>query len=200
MRIPHLFDSFGADVRFAGRGLLKSPGFLIVVVLSLALGIAANSTIYSVLNALIFRPLPYPQPERLLVIWQTERAHPDSQQPPPIAENVDWRKQNQVFEDIALTSFRDVASVSGLGEPRQMRVQYVTPNFFALLGANPVAGRLFEAQEAQDRAQTVMISSEFWESEFNRDPQVLGRSFAIEGILSTVVGVMRPGFSPFSGR
>src|SRR5262249_48370376 len=99
----------------------------------------------------------------------------------------------------ALTSFRDVASVSGLGEPRQTRVQYATPNFFALMGANPIVGRVFQAQEAQDRAQAVMISSEFWERELNRDPQVLGKSFAIEGVVSTIVGVMRPGFSPCVG-
>jgi putative ABC transport system permease protein len=199
MRIPHVFESGVADARFAARGLVKTPGFLTVVILSLALGIAANSTIYSVLNALIFRPLPYPSPERLMVIWQTERAHPDSRQAPPIAENVDWRKQNQVFEDIALISFRDTASVSGLGEARPMRVVYATPNLFALLGAGPILGRVFRAEEAQDHAQTVMISSEFWDREFHRDPNVLGKSFAIEGVLSTVAGVMQPRFSPFFG-
>jgi putative ABC transport system permease protein len=162
-------------------------------------GIAANSTIYSVLNAVLFRPLPYPQPEKLVVIWQVEQAHPDSRQAPPIAENVDWNKQNHVFEDVALTSFTDSAAVSGLGEPRTLRVQYVTPDFFSLLGAKPILGRIFLPEETQDWAQTVVISDAFWKHEFNGDPNVLGKSFNIEGIVSTVVGVVPGGFAPFYG-
>src|SRR4029077_6651834 len=105
MRMLRGFEIVGADIRIAVRGDLKNPGFLAVVVLSLALGIAANSTIYSVLDTLLYRPLPYPQPEKLVVIWQTEQAHPDQRNAPPIAQQVDWNKQNHVFEDIALTSF-----------------------------------------------------------------------------------------------
>src|ERR1700726_2618789 len=104
MKITELMENFSADLRLSTRSLLKNPGFLAVVVVSLALGIAANSTIFSVLNALLFRPLPYPQPESLVVIWQTDQAHPDSTNAPPIAENVDWTKQNHVFEDISLSS------------------------------------------------------------------------------------------------
>jgi putative ABC transport system permease protein len=188
-----------ADVRFALRSLLKNPGFLIVVILSLGLGIAANSTIFSVLDTLLYRPLPYPQPEELVVIWQTEQAHPDQRNAPPIAQQVDWKKQNHVFDDIALTSFNDTASVSGLGEPRPLRTQYVTPNFFSLLGAKPVLGRIFLPTEAQDRAQTILISYEFWKRELNGDPQALGKSFSIEGVVSTIVGVMQPRFAPFYG-
>ena len=162
MRILAAFETVWADVRFATRSLLKNSGFLVVVILSLALGIAANSTIFSVLDTLLYRPLPYPEPEKLVVIWETEQAHPDSRNAPPIAELVDWQKQNHVFEDIAMTSFNDTASVSGLGEPRPLRTQYVTPNFFSLLGAKPALGRVFLATEAQDRAQTILISDEFW--------------------------------------
>src|SRR6202008_1379641 len=199
MRVAVLFETLWADIRVAARGLLKNPGFVAVVVLSLALGIAANSTIYSVLNAVLFRPLPYPQPEKLVVIWQAEQAHPDSRQAPPIAENVDWNKQNHVFEDVALTSFTDSAAVSGLGEPRTLRVQYVTPDFFSLLGAKPILGRIFLPEETQDWAQTVVISDAFWKREFNGDSKVLGKSFNIEGIVSTVVGVVPAGFAPFYG-
>jgi len=199
MRILAAFETVWADVRFATRSLLKNQGFLVVVILSLALGIAANSTIFSVLDTLLYRPLPYPQPEKLVVIWETEQARPDRTNPPPIAELVDWKKQNHVFEDIALTSFNDTASVSGLGEPRPLRTQYVTPNFFSLLGAKPVLGRIFLATEAQDRAQTILISHEFWKRELNSDPQVLGKSFTIEGVVSTIVGVMQPRFAPFYG-
>ena len=84
MKIGDVMRNIGADVRLGSRSLLKNPGFLVVVVLSLALGIAANSTIFSVLNAVLYRPMPYPEPERLVAIWQMEPARPDSQQAPPI--------------------------------------------------------------------------------------------------------------------
>src|ERR1700751_1978051 len=108
-----LFHDLRADARFAVRSLLKHPGFLVVVVLSLALGVAANSTIFSVLNALLYRPLPYPDPGRLVVIWQAEHSKPNVRQAPPIAEIVDWKKQNHVFEDISLNSGNSVTLATG---------------------------------------------------------------------------------------
>src|ERR1700691_2553207 len=130
MQIPQFFETLWADVKFAARGLRKSPGFLAVVVVSLPLGIAANSTIFSVLNALLFRPLPYPQPESLVVIWQTDQAHPDSTNAPPIAENVDWKTQTQQYKYFSHSSSPDGPMVRELGEPRPLHTQYVTPNFF----------------------------------------------------------------------
>ena len=166
-----LFHDLWTDARFAVRSLLKHPGFLVVVVLSLALGIAANSTIFSVLNALLYRPLPYPEPQNLVVLWETVPGHPDQRNPPPIAEQVDWSAQNHVFDGIALISQNDSASVAGIGEPRPLHVQYVTPNLYELLGAKPVLGRVFLAAEAQDHAQTIVISYEFWKRELNGDPE-----------------------------
>ena len=185
------------DLRYAVRQLRKSPGFLAVVVLSLALGIGANSTIFSVLNAVIYRPMPYQHPERLVAIWETEQDHPDSIQPPPIAEMNDWKKQNHVFEDIALASNNEPSTLSGLGEAEPIRVQDVTPNFFNLLGVKPIVGRIFSAEEMQDATQTVVISNPFWRRHFNNDPNVLGKTFNIQGVFSTVVGVMPAGFAPF---
>src|SRR5580693_9508388 len=187
------------DIRLAARGLRKSPGFLAVVVLSLALGIGANSTIYSVIDTLLYRPLPFEHPEQLLVIWETDPEHPGDYEPPPIAEVVDWQKQNTVFQDIALTSSTEEVILSRLGEPQPVRVQYVTPNFFSLLGVQPIMGRIFAANEMQDHSYAVVISSGFWGSRFNKDPQVLGKSFNVDSVLSTVVGVMPRGFAPFYG-
>ena len=185
------------DVRYAIRQVRKSPGVLAVVVLSLALGIGANSTIFSVLNAVLYRPMPYEHPERLVAIWETEQGHPDSTQPAPIAEMNDWKKQNHVFEDIALTSSNERSTLSGLGEAEPIRVQDVTPNFFSLLRVKPILGRIFSAEEMQDTTQTVVISSSFWKRHFNNDPDVLEKSFNIQGVVSTVVGVMPAGFAPF---
>jgi putative ABC transport system permease protein len=200
MKIAEVMENFLADLRLSTRSLLKNPGFLVVVVLSLALGIAANSTIFSVLNALLYRPLPYPEPGRLVVIWQAEHSKPNVRQAPPIAEVVDWKKQNHVFEDICLSSNNDATVVTGIGEPRPLRTQYVTPNFFNMMGTKPVLGRVFQAEEAQERAQTIVISTPFWKRQFNGDPLVLGKSITIEGIVSTIVGVMPKGFAPFYGQ
>ncbi|MDQ1409924.1 MAG: hypothetical protein QOJ41_1659 [Acidobacteriaceae bacterium] len=200
MKIAELMENFSTDVRLSTRSLLKNPGFLMVVVLSLALGIAANSTIFSVLNALLYRPLPYPEPGQLVVIWQAEHSKPNVRQAPPIAETVDWKKQNHVFEDICLSSGNGETLVTGIGEPRALRTQYVTPNFFSMMGVKPILGRGFQAEEAQERAQTIVISTPFWKQQYHGDTQVLGKTITIEGIVSTIVGVMPAGFAPFYGR
>jgi len=190
-------ETFFQDIRYATRSLLRSPGFLAVVVLSLALGIGSNSTIFSVINTLMYRPLPYVDPDRLTVIWATEPGHPDWREAPPIAEVIDWRAQNHVFTDIALVSNTDSDAMSGIGEPEPIEVQYATPNFFSLLGVQPTLGRVFRNDEMQDQFQAIVISDSFWKRKFNRDPSVLGKSVSIERVVSTVVGVMPPGFAPF---
>jgi putative ABC transport system permease protein len=187
------------DVRYAVRQLRKDPGFLAVVVLSLALGIGANSTMFSVINAVLYRPMPYEHPERLVVIWETERNHPQDLQAPPIAEILDWQKQNHVFEDIALTSGDDLSTLSGLGQPESVRLQQTTANFFSLLGVKPVLGRIFRAEEMQDNSESVVISDAFWKRKFNRDPNVLGKTFGVDGAVETVVGVMPVDFAPLYG-
>jgi hypothetical protein len=181
------------DIRYAVRGLAKAPGFLAVALLSLALGIGANTTIFSVLNAVLHRPLPYEHSDRLMVIWQSS---PGLEQPPPIAETVDWKNQNHVFEDLALTSGGEQGTFSGTAEPELIHVQDVTPNFFRLLNVKPILGRVFHPEEGQDRTQTVLISTSFWRRRFNRDPNVIGKGFNVSGVISTVVGVL-PDFEPF---
>ena len=192
-------ETLWQDACYAVRTLRKSPALLAVVVLSLALGIGANSTIFSVLNAVLYRPLPYRQPGWLMAIWETEAGRQNSEEPPAIADGADWKKQSHVFEDIALTSFPESTPLAGDGQAEQARAQFVTPNFFHLMGASPMLGRLFTASEAQDLTQTVVISSPFWKRRFNGDPRVLGKTLKISGVLSTVVGVMPPSFGSFYG-
>lgn len=188
------------DIRYAVRQLRKSPGFLAVVVLSLALGIGANSTIFSVLNAILYRPLPYEHPDRLVAIWEFPRGQPDQWQPPPIGEVVDWLKQNDVFEDIGLISNRDSSTVSGLGAPEPVRVQYITANMFHVLGVKPIMGRIFFPEEMQDDSESIVISETYWQRKFNRDPQILGKTFRIDGATATIVGVMPAMLKPFYGE
>jgi predicted permease len=187
------------DVRYGIRGLLKNPGFVVVVVLSLAIGIGATSTIFSVLNTLLYRPLPYDHPARLVAIWQTVPGHPDARIPPPIAELNDWKKQSQAFDDIAMTSTTQTSNLSGIGVPEPIRLQYVTPTFFDVLKVKPILGRVFLQSDLHDKDQTIVISNSYWKGRFNGDPQILGRTFTIQGLTSTVVGVMPAGFAPFYG-
>src|SRR5580704_11234032 len=198
--MSNLLQNIRQDLQFAFRNLRKSPGFLAVVILSLALGIGANSTIFSVLDAALYRPLPYPHPEQLVVIWDTEPNRPDTRQNPPIAELNDWLKANHSFQDIALTSDVEGASFAGVGDPEQVRVQNVTPNYFALMGAKPRMGRIFFAEEMQDKSISVVLTDAFWHSKFNSDPQILGKTFLTEGTVATIVGVMPSDFNSIGGR
>src|ERR1700746_1818956 len=194
-------QTFIQDLKYAVRSLRKNPGFVSVVVASLALGIGANSTIFSVMNTLLYRPLPYRGADRMVAIWETPLGHPDQWQPPPIAEVLDWQKQTHVFEDIALTSGTESSILSGKNGPESIHIQDVTPNFFDLLSIKPVLGRAFVVDEQQELTQAVVISDSFWKGHFDGDPGVLGKSFTNHntGIASTVVGVMPPGFAPFYG-
>ncbi len=194
------FESLYQDVRYAVRSLGRSPGFAVVVIASLALGIAANSTMFSVINAELYRPLPYDDPDRLMVIWETEQAEPGSEEGPPIAELVDWNKQNHVFEDIALASGPEGLRMARGGQPEPIRAQAVTPNFFSVLRVNPALGRVFTKGEIHDLNQTVLISDAFWKRRFGSDPKVIGKTFEIGGVMSTVVGIMPPHFAPFQGE
>lgn len=197
--MSQFFQNIRQDLQFAFRNLRKSPGFLAVVILSLALGIGANSTIFSVLDAALYRPLPYPHPEQLVVIWDTEPNRPDTRQNPPIAELNDWLKANHSFQDIALTSSIEGAAMAGVGEPEEIRVQNVTPNYFSLMDAKPRMGRIFFAEEMQDKSIAVVLSDIFWRTKFHGDPQILGKTFVTEGTIATVVGVMPPGFVGIDG-
>jgi putative ABC transport system permease protein len=201
MRALSWVPTFAQDLRYAARGLRKNPGFLSVVVLSLALGIGANSTIFSVMNALLYRPLPFPHADRLVAIWEAPIGHPDDYQSPPIAELLDWKAQNHVFDEIALTSGTESATLASVHGSEPIRVENVTPNYFDLLGQKPILGRIFTADEMQELTQTVVLSNSFWKTHFDGDPNVLGKTFTLRttGILCTVVGVTAPGFADFYG-
>jgi len=192
-------QTLSQDLRISVRGLRRSPAFLAVVILSLGLGIGANSTIFSVLDVLLLRPLPFDHPEELVTISEMQLAHPGYEQNPPIAESLDWKKQNHVFQDIALTSFGEEGILSGNGEAEHITVQDSTPNLFALLGVKPILGRVSFPEEMHEHDQTAVISESFWKRHFNRDPNILGRTFRLGGMPSTVVGVMPQSMTTMDG-
>jgi putative ABC transport system permease protein len=198
--MSQLLQNLRQDLQFAFRNLRKSPGFLAVVTLSLALGIGANSTIFSLMDAALYRPLPYPHPDQLVVIWDTEPGRPDSRQPPAIAELNDWLAANHSFQDIALATTTEDSMMAGIGAAQRIDTQDVTPNYFSLMGAKPRLGRVFFPEEMQDKSIAVVLSDNFWRTKFNADPNVLGKTFDIQGSVTTVVGVMPPGFGGLRGE
>jgi putative ABC transport system permease protein len=191
-------EALWQDLGYAARILAKSLGFPAVVVFSLALGIGANTAVFSAMNTVLLRGLPYEHPENLVTIWSTQETDPGSEDLPPIAEVTDWKKENQVFADIAAISASDRAMLTGIGEPGPVRIQSATQNFFDLVGVQPVLGRVFRTEESQEQFQTVVISNAFWKRRFNSDPNVLGKTFRLDGMVSTVVGVMPAGFTGFA--
>jgi MacB-like periplasmic core domain len=179
------------DLRYAFRQLVKTPGFTIVAALSLALGIGANTTIFSALNALVYRPLPYRDPERLVVIWETNTKQPGRTQEASVADVSDWRAQNHVFEDIAQIAGLGDAGW-GLGDSggqtltdtkgaERVAVGGGSPNVFALLGVKLALGRVPPPEEVTGHGQMVLISDSFWRRRYDGSPEVLRRSFNIEG-------------------
>jgi len=182
------------DLRYGLRVLAKSPGFTAVAILTLALGIGANTAIFSVVNAVILRPLPYPQSERLVTIWVTEPSGPGSLYPNTGPDYVDWKAQNQAFDTMAAV-FMTGAALTGTTEPLQLQGFEVSPEVFPLLGAKAVVGRNFTADETQSgRDGVVILSYGLWQRAFGGQAGVLGSKIALDGHPYTVAGVMARDF------
>ena len=178
------------DLRYAARLQRKNPGFTIVAVIALALGIGANTAIFSVVNTVLLRPLPYKDPERLVMVWEDASRHGYPRDTPAAGNYVDWRDQNQVFEGMAAiadTSF----NLTGSGEPERLEGRRVSVNLFPLLGVEPQIGRVFTAAEDQPGAQrVVLLSYGLWQRRFGGDPNIAGQSLTLNGESYVVVGVM----------
>src|SRR5262245_41654877 len=181
------------DLRFALRQLVKNPGFTVIAVLTLALGIGANTAMFSLLNTLLFRALPYPQSTQLVGVFRTS---PHSQSWPHSPGNFsDYREQNNVFERLA--AYR--RSSYNISESDQVTERLdgmrVTEDFFPALGVQPANGRVFTPEEDQPGADPVIVLSDrFWMRRFGGDTNVIGRVVRLDGQSVTVIGVMPPGF------
>ena len=178
------------DLRFALRQLRKSPGFTIIAVLTLALGIGANSAIFSVVNAVLLRPLPYPQADRIMVL--NESSGPGQEFSVALPDYFDWRNDNTVFENLACThkESRNLSGIAGR-EAERISCASVTKNFFGVIGLAPKAGRVFsEDEDKVGGPPVVVISDRLWQRAFNRDPSAIGRSVNFHDSAFTIIGVM----------
>ena len=187
-------ESLIKDIRYAVRGLRKRPGFTLIAILTLALGIGANTAIFSVVNAVLLRPLPFTDPDRLAVIWEEASFAGFPRNTPAPANYFDWKKQNQSFEDMAATASTSF-NLTGDGEPERVAAYRVSSNFFPLLGVQPIKGRLFTTEEEGSGANKVaLISYELWQSRYGGESAVINRDIQLNGEKFTVLGVMPQGF------
>ncbi len=180
------------DLRYALRQLRKSPGFTIVAVITLALGIGANTAVFSVIDAVMLRPLPYAQPEHLIEAQSVNTHNP---QPTAISypDFFDWRSQNRTLEH--LVSYHDnLFTLTGLEKPVQLDGEIVSWDLLPALGVRPEFGRGFTPDEEKAGTRVILISHALWTTQFGADPAIVGRGVRLSGDLYTVVGVMPPSF------
>src|SRR5262245_51910606 len=187
-------DEMFQDLRYGARMLLKSPGFTSAAVLSLALGIGANTAIFSVVNAVLLRPLPYERPDEIMKLWTTQPEKGALRLPFSAPNFVDLKEQNRVFTDMAV--YRGWQFIlTGAVEPLRVFGHRVSAGFFPVLGVKPLLGRGFlyeEDKPGNDRV--VIISYGLWQSHFAADPGIIGRSLTINDVNRRVVGVMPSDF------
>jgi putative ABC transport system permease protein len=189
-----LMSALPADIRLAVRTLRKNPGFTAVGLLTIALGVGANAAVFSVVNAVLIQPLPYADPDRLVAIFETARR-PSVERRAVSYPNVrDWQREARSFEAMSVVLGERFTMTIG-DAPERIPGEMVSGGYFDLLGVRPVQGRGLTARDDEPGAAPVVVLSDaFWQRAFGADPQILGRAITVNGELSTVVGVMPPGF------
>jgi putative ABC transport system permease protein len=183
------------DIRYGVRMLSSKPWFTLVAVLTLALGVGATTSIFSVVNAVLLSALPYRDGDRLAIVWENNRQRNRPENVINLGNFSDWKAQNNVFEDMA--AFADgTAIVTGDGEPVEVPSQFATTNLFSLLGVSPILGRSFLPEEgAQNQPGAVLLSYGYWQRRYGGDAGVVGRKISLTGQEATIVGVMPANFS-----
>ena len=188
-------ETFWQDIKFGARTLLKKPAFTVVVILTLALGIGANTAIFSIVNSVLFEPLPFREPDRLVRLYENKLANDWTQFSISAPNAADWRDQAESFETLC-AYWWGTGNLTGEGNP--MRAEYirVPPSFFSMLGVEPIAGRTFAKDEdLEGRDDVVILSYPFWQSQFGGREDILGEKVSLNGSPFTVIGVMGQGFS-----
>ena len=183
------------DIRYGLRMMAKNPGFTFFVVAVLALGIAANTAIFSIADAVLVRPLPYLQADRLVMVWEDASSYGFPRDTPAPGNFADWKARNRVFEDMAASSFSGSFNLTGEGNPEEIPGDFVTANLFSVLGARPALGRDFSASDDVPGAPRVVILSQgLFLRRFGGDPQIIGKQLWLNYEKYDVVGVMPRGF------
>jgi predicted permease len=182
------WDHFWPDVRYGARMLRKSPGFAVIAILTLAIGIGANTALFSVVNGVLFNPLPYAQPDRLVALFA--RSNQFNKFSISYPNFLDWSRQNHSFSSLA--AFRgETFTLTGIGEPERLDANMVSAAFFPLLGVGPVIGRNFNEKEDQlGAAPVALISEDLWKRKFGSAPDIVGKSIRLDGNLYSITGVI----------
>jgi len=189
-RRKNMIADLWQDLRYGARMLMKNPGFTLIAVFTLSLGIGANTAIFSVVNAALIRAFPYRDADRLVIVWEKFRLTEANTVSP--ANFFDWQEQNRVFEGMA--AFADTrVNLVGDGEPEEMPAQITTANLFSVLGVNALMGRTFIPEDGKPgQNNVVVISFGLWQSRFGGDPRVIGRKVILNAVERTVIGVLPP--------
>jgi putative ABC transport system permease protein len=185
----NLFADLGQDVRYGLRMLAKSPAFTAIAVVALALGIGANSAIFSVVDAVLLRPLPFKNPKQLVMLWENAAHLGFPRDTPSPANFLDWQKQAAGFTGMAAMIERSF-NLTGVGEPERLEGRRVSANLFELLGVSARLGRTFVPEDDKPGTHVILLSDSLWQRRFGSDPGVIGRSVTLDGESYTVVGVM----------
>ena len=186
-------DTLWQDVRYGARMLWRNPGFAAVAVLTLALGIGANTAIFSVINGVLLRPFPYHDPDRLVTVCQSNAKRGFSQVVVTPGVLKDWREQNSVFEELGGQIYES-ANLTGTERPEHIHAAWASPNYFSVFGVPPLLGRTFTANDRPPGHRVIVLSYGLWQRSFGGDHQVVGKGITMNGLGYTVVGVMPPNF------
>jgi putative ABC transport system permease protein len=181
------------DIRYGARSLSHSPGFTLVAVITLTIGIGVNTAMFSVVNAVLLRPLPYADPDRLTMIWTADPARNIHEAATSFPTFTDWRKESRLFADMAFWRTH-AGNLTGPGEPERVLGAMTSARLFSLLGVAPEIGRLYSADDEQRREPVVVLSHRLWQRRFGSDPGAIGQSIDIDGHRLEVIGVMPKGF------
>jgi len=193
MRRVRVIENFSQDFRFGLRMLAKSPLFTVVVVITLALSLSATTVVFSVVNALLLRSLPYDNADQLVVLWSVFKSNNKAYASP--GNFHEWQERNNSFQGLAAYDMLKL-NLTGTDRPVVVEVSLVSANLFSLLGVQPARGRGFQLEEEQPGNNHVaVISDNLWQSRFGADPTVLGKTVQLDGDSYTVIGIMPPGFT-----
>ena len=188
-------DSLLRDLRFSARSLLKRPALTLIAIVTLAIGIGANSAIFSVVNALLLKPLPFPDPDRIVALWDKVPSRGVERNEVTVANYLDWRAQNKTFEQLGIYRWWST-NLTGVDSPERVQGFQVTSNFLDIVGVKPLLGRGFSAEENQPgKDPVVLLTYNLWQRRFGADPNIVGKTIATNGVTRTVIGVMPPDFN-----